>query len=127
MACLATTNFHYGLFGERVKGLSLFPISNILEIPVVDTHYGQYSELVAYPSTSDRNCYNKNTVDTDEKDDRGVVDDGVADNNNHQGEGNNQISDGDYKEEQEELSRSRKGFFWIKLDLPPWLHQKRLF
>lgn len=88
-ACLATANFHYGLFGERVEGLSLLPISNIPEIPIVDTHYGQYSELVADPPISDRDCYNKNTVDTNENDDGGVGDDRVADNNDHQGEGNN--------------------------------------
>lgn len=39
-ACLAATNHNYNLFGKLVEGLSPLPITDTLENPVIDTHYG---------------------------------------------------------------------------------------
>ncbi len=80
-ARLAAANLHYGLFGELVEGFSLLPISDIPEDLVVSTHYWQYGKLLAgsHP-TSDRNCYKKDSLDTDENNNGGVADDKVADN-----------------------------------------------
>lgn len=103
-ARLATANLHYGLFEELVKDFSSLPIADIPKDPIVGIHYGQYSELVADPLT----------FDVDKNDDKGVVDNKVANNgaaddklanngatngNDNQGKDNDQNSDGDYKEE----------------------------
>lgn len=136
-ACLAITSLHYGLFGELVKGFSLFSISNTFEDPIVSTYYGQYSELITGFPTFDYDYYNKNAINVYKNNDKRIVDNkeannkivdnGAADNNNDQGKNNNQNSNGDYKKEQKILVILKRVFFWIKLDLSPWLHQKRLF
>ena len=48
-ACLASANLHYGLFGELVESPLLFLPSDKPEDCAVNTHYKQYSELVAVP------------------------------------------------------------------------------
>lgn len=112
-ACLAAANLYYGLFGEPVKDFSPLPISDILEDPVVVIYYGQYGKLVANPPIFDCDCYNKDVVNVDENNDGraanvgaaddGVVDDRVADDDDNQKEGNDQNSDGDYKNKQREF------------------------
>lgn len=106
--CLAAANLYYGLFGEPVKGFSHLQISNTLEDPVVVIYYGQYGKLVANPPTFDCDWYNKDVVNVDENNDgravdvgaadNRVVDDRVADDDDNQEEGNDQNSDGNYKD-----------------------------
>lgn len=117
---LVATNLHYSWFEEHVEGFSPLLISNTPEDPVFDTHYEQYSELVADSRpTSDRNCYKKDAFDVDANNDGGAMDNRLVDNNDDQRGGNNQNSDGDYVEKQRESGYLRKDFFWIKFDLPP--------
>lgn len=91
-ACLSTANFHYGLFEKLFEGLSPLSIFDIPKDPIVGTYYRQYRELVVSPSTFNCNHYNKDIIDTDEKNDgqvadnrvadKGVVDNKTVDNNN---------------------------------------------